>query len=447
MSKYSINFFLWTAFTREDGSHTVKIRINKDRKNKYISLKLYVRPEYWNEGVGRVWDTIPKKDKKPIDGKKKHPEGKKYNELLNDYLIRANKVIKNFEEQNLDWTLNQFEDAFLNKSNRVNVEGYIQSLIDSLQSSGRTGNAKCYSSTLKILKIFDPHFSSKIFSEIDLGYVKKFDEWLQKPRETVYVSTKGSKKVVKREGCSGNTRKYYIKALRAIFNKAIEEGMADLKFYPFGKTGFNIAELEKGTAKRYLPADYLAMLKTTQAKTDKCEFARKLFLLSYYCFGMSFVDLAHLKKSHIKRGEGGLYIEYVREKVKRGKNPKMITIKITDEISKLMDELAKMKEPVSPYLIPIVSKESYSGEQLYNHIRARYKRYSVNLVALADELGIEGVNLTSYVSRHTMAMTLQNNEVSREKISQIMGHKDLHTTIVYLDGFNQKDIDEATKVL
>ena len=54
---------------------------------------------------------------------------------------------------------------------------------------------------------------------------------------------------------------------------------------------------------------------------------------------------------------------------------------------------------------------------------------------------------TSYVSRHTMAMTLQDNQVPREVISQILGHSDLATTNTYLDSFTSSVIDEAVKVL
>ena len=62
-------------------------------------------------------------------------------------------------------------------------------------------------------------------------------------------------------------------------------------------------------------------------------------------------------------------------------------------------------------------------------------------------MDLKNINLTSYVSRHTMAMTLQNNNISREVISQILGHNDLETTNTYLDSFNSNVIDEAAKVL
>lgn len=58
-------------------------------------------------------------------------------------------------------------------------------------------------------------------------------------------------------------------------------------------------------------------------------------------------------------------------------------------------------------------------------------------------MGIERQKLTTYVSRHTMAMTLQSNKVPREVISQVMGHSNLETTNVYLDSFETSVVDEV----
>ena len=80
------------------------------------------------------------------------------------------------------------------------------------------------------------------------------------------------------------------------------------------------------------------------------------------------------------------------------------------------------------------------------HIRTRYSKYQKYLRLLAEELGID-FHLTSYVSRHTAAMTLQRNNIPREVISQMLGHADLETTNVYLDSFDNGVINEAAKVL
>ena len=64
-------------------------------------------------------------------------------------------------------------------------------------------------------------------------------------------------------------------------------------------------------------------------------------------------------------------------------------------------------------------------EKLYNHIRGRYRKYSKYLKLLAEEFNIQELRLTSYVSRHTMAMTMQRNKIQRDVISQVLGHADL----------------------
>ena len=60
---------------------------------------------------------------------------------------------------------------------------------------------------------------------------------------------------------------------------------------------------------------------------------------------------------------------------------------------------------------------------------------------------IERLRLTSYVSRHTMAMTLQNQNVPREQISQALGHNNLTTTNVYLDSFDTNIMDKVAQLL
>ena len=76
-------------------------------------------------------------------------------------------------------------------------------------------------------------------------------------------------------------------------------------------------------------------------------------------------------------------------------------------------------------------------------MRRRLARYNERLKEIGEELGFTE-KLTSYVSRHSMAMTLQTNGVPREMISQVMGHKDMETTNTYLDSFGDAEIERIT---
>ena len=279
-----------------------------------------------------------------------------------------------------------------------------------------------------MLELFDKKLKDRVFSEIDIKYVKSLDVFLQK------------------RGCAGNTRKYYLKSLRAILNKAIQDNEASLHTYPFGKGGFEISSLEEETGKRYLSEEDLEKIKTGTLNTETGEYTRKLFLFSYYCFGMSFIDMAYLTRENVKVINSHEYIEYKRQKIKHQKNVKPIQIPLTGNLKEILEWFRANTLLTGDYLLPVVSRD-YTGEKLYKHIRDRYRRYSKNLKAMAEELNITSIKLTSYVSRHTMAMTLQNKEVQREVISQVLGHKDLATTNVYLDSFKTDVIDNAAKLL
>ena len=79
-------------------------------------------------------------------------------------------------------------------------------------------------------------------------------------------------------------------------------------------------------------------------------------------------------------------------------------------------------------------------------MRCRYKRINTNLKKMGKTLGIS-LNLTTYTARHTMAMTLQGNDIPREIISQALGHSNLTTTATYLASFSTSVLDKVVKIL
>lgn len=409
--KYA-SFKMWIAdkYHYKEG-YAIWLVVRKNNKRKVMALGIYAEPHQWNDKLEMfVTDKrVPKL----------HPDRIYLNEWLTQKKSEILRIIADFDSNKIDWTLNQFEQEFFHYSNKGNVKEFFENLIQTYKDTNHIGNANCYSRTLHVLELFDEKLSERVFPEIDIKYVKSFDVFLQK-RE-----------------CKWNTRKFYFKTLRAVLNKAIQDGEASETTYPFGKGGFSISSLEEETTKRYLPHDSMFKLKTTVMDNAVLERTRRLFLFSYYCYGISFIDAALLTKKNIIRYNGGNYIVYKRNKIKEAKKVKPIQIKITPEIQELMNWFSANTLLVEDYLLPIVSIAGYKGEQLYNHIRNRFGRNNKNLANLAKVLEITDMKLTSYVSRHTMAMTLQDNQVPREVISQILGHSDLATTNTYLDSFNR----------
>ena len=55
--------------------------------------------------------------------------------------------------------------------------------------------------------------------------------------------------------------------------------------------------------------------------------------------------------------------------------------------------------------------------------------------------------MTTYVARHSFASVLKKSGVSIALISEALGHSDLSTTQVYLDSFDNAQIDAAMQNL
>ena len=55
--------------------------------------------------------------------------------------------------------------------------------------------------------------------------------------------------------------------------------------------------------------------------------------------------------------------------------------------------------------------------------------------------------MTTYVARHSFASVLKKSGVNIALISEALGHSDLATTQIYLDSFDNEQVDEAMRNL
>jgi len=110
---------------------------------------------------------------------------------------------------------------------------------------------------------YDDKIKERLFSELDVKYINRFNIEMEK------------------DGCCGNIRKYYLKTLRAVVNKAIKEREASSNTYPFGKGGFEIGKLAEETAKRYLSPQDLELIKNSPQQNPVLELSRRVFLFMF----------------------------------------------------------------------------------------------------------------------------------------------------------------------
>ena len=144
---------------------------------------------------------------------------------------------------------------------------------------------------------------------------------------------------LKRNGVSPNTSSFYMRNLRAVYNRAVEKGLVEQKF-PFKHVYTGVEK----TAKRAIPLMAVRKIKELDLSSSPAlDFARNMFLFSFYTRGMSFVDMAYLRKKDLNNG----ILSY-----RRRKTGQQLFIKW----EKCMQEIAdKYNTEYSTYLLPVIS--------------------------------------------------------------------------------------------
>jgi site-specific recombinase XerD len=241
-----------------------------------------------------------------------------------------------------------------------------------------------------------------LLDSIDNELMRKYENWL------------------KTSGVMKNTISCYMRALRSVYNQSVKRGLTIQK-NPFT----NIFTRIDKTVKRAVNEETIILLKGMDLSDhSELALARDLFMFSFYMRGMSFVDMANLRKSNVKDN----YIVYTRSKTKQ-----FLTVKIEDCMQKIINcyEL----QTIDDYLLPIytVQNRDYSS-QLRNHNK-RLKRIS--------EILKLNKPLSSYVARHTWGTLALRKGIPIEVISESMGHENETTTRIYLASLGQSIVDKA----
>ena len=111
---------------------------------------------------------------------------------------------------------------------------------------------------------------------------------------------------LKVNGVSMNTISFYMRILRAVYNRAVEQGIT-LQRYPFKHVYTGVCK----TIKRALPLSVIKQIRLLELPPNSTlDYVRDMFLFSFYTRGMSFVDMAYLHKEDLSEG----ILSYKRKK-------------------------------------------------------------------------------------------------------------------------------------
>ena len=395
----TINVLCYKSKTLSNGEHPLMIRICKDGKKKYVSLGVSVRAEHWNFEKNVPKSNCPNKEyiNILIANKKKEYETEIVKLKSEDKLFTANTLNEQVSNSVKPKTVEEAFNEYLQLLQEENRRGYMLSV------------KQVYNSLIKYNKHLNIHFTY-----IDVAWLKKYETWLRN------------------NGLAENTIGIRFRTLRTIYNYAIQEDMVKAEHYPFKK--YKVSKLNQETAKRALSKEDINRVLQYQTDNRFMRLPIDLFAFTYYMGGINFVDIANLTQANIVEDK----LIYKRQKTK-----KLIKIPLQPQALAL---IRKYHNAESPYLFPILSPFHKTEEQKANRIHKVITKVNDRLKQIGEALNLP-IPLTTYVARHSQATVMKKAGVSTAVIREIMGHSSERVTQIYLDSFDNEQIDEAMKSL
>ncbi|MEL6254688.1 MAG: site-specific integrase [Bacteroidota bacterium] len=389
---------------KKDGTYPLIMRLTHKRKTTSISLG-YAIPL-------SDWDSKRKQVKK-----NSHVSSSIYriNNLIQKKKSDAMGVITKLEENDQleSLSVKELRDRIFGiDKGKTSFLAFTEKLVQEMLQAKKQGNARVYKNVRGAI--------SRYLNGVDVRFEEITYKWL-KAYEAYYYS----------QGYSTNGLSFNLRTIRAIFNRAIKEGIVEEKYYPFK----NFKIKYETTAKRAIEKEALQKILSLELPSDHpCFHARNFFLASYMMYGMSFVDMAFLQVKNITGGR----VQYTRKKT-----GKPYDIKISDSLNKILSFYTEGKKP-NEFVFPFLKRRSLSDQ--YKDLDQSRKVYNKSLKQIAELCGIEE-KLTSYVARHSFATQDLLSEIPIKAISEMLGHTSLSTTEVYLKSLPSNILDSYSERL
>ncbi len=335
----------------------------------------------------------------------RYPDLLTLRERIRSDMERIARIVRNLDGKRLTYSADDVIDEFNRYSRDGSLRVIMCRMIDELKQRGQVRTAETYRAALNSFSRFlsrngsDDMMLDAITSQTMLAY-------------EAYLKARGN---------MPNTTSFYMRILRAVYNHAVESEIIEDR-HPFRKV-FTGADK---TVKRALPLAQLKKIRNLDlSQSPRDDLALDMFMMSFYLRGMSFIDMAFLRKSDLSDG----YVTY-----RRRKTGQQLRIRWTAEMQEILD---RHRPNPTRYLVPIIMHEDINQRNAYRNASERINR---SLRKIAPLAGIQ-IPLTLYCARHSWASAAQTKGIPLSVISEGMGHDSEATTRIYL-----ASIDTASAV-
>jgi len=379
--------------------HTLLLRITVIRKHARIKLEYAIQPKHFNPS--------PKQNLYVRNSHRKH---KLINEHIDDKIQEVKNVVKELAKEKKSITAKIIKQRLLQTKSKCFFD-FADKLIGDLKRHKKIGNLKKYEVVYKSLKTFKEN-EGLTFQEIDFKFLTNYQSYLES------------------KGKSQNTIHGYLRKVRAIYYRSIDEGLVDQTSNPF----FSF-KLKQGTVSRTrLNEDEIkAIEKLKLPKNSLIWHIKNAFLFSFYNAGIRASDLIMLQWKNVVDG---------RLVYQMHKTQKVHSVKLLDKPKQILKYYDS--EDQEHYIFPFFKNNiDYSDPIfLHNQISAKTALLNKYLKQIAKKAGINK-NISTHTARHSFADIARKKTNNLYNLSKTLGHSSLKITEAYLASFDEDAIDET----
>lgn len=396
---------------RQDNTYNIKIRVSHLRETRYIATPWYISERDLN----------------------KHFEiaSYRYLDLTNGLIRKYTDLYDSFGDSvrymSAAELVEKIEGAEESKKPfHLDFVQYVRDYIENLKTQGKSGTASNYRAAINSLV----RYAGKESIDIKEVTTKFIDGWL---RWIVKQPTPKGK-------CGGRAPSLYAAALRAMHNRAkVEFNDEDAGIIRIGNSPFAKATIPKPpvTRKRALTVEQLRALAAlpdrpeSNSRVNRFNFARDVFMLSFFLVGMNAVDLFNVTDYDGER------LTYQRTKTRtRRADQAEISIRVEPEARPLLEKFLNRR-----------GDRVFRFYRLYSSPNTFNAALSKGLKQVGAAIGVD--DLEFYAARHSWAtIALNDANVNKYTVHEALNHVDpaMKVTDIYLRKSWDK-IDRANRAV
>ncbi len=382
----------------KDGTYPLTIRITKDRKSSFVHLGHHIDQQFWDAKNRKV--------------KKSHPNSVRLNNLLNKKLAEAEDNLLDMEVQKNDISSVVIKSR-LKTSKESSFFKHSESYLASLKKQGKYNRHKSDQSRIASFKKFlnDADIS---FQQITTALLNKYRAYLK------------AKKL------SDQTIINYLTIIQTIFNQAINNGIVEQKYYPFGRDKIKL-KAPRSMKIGLSPEEVKAIEDMELPKGSQIDHTRNVWLIAFYFAGMRVSDVLRLKWTDFQNDR--LYYSM-------GKNAKAGSLKVPEKALVILNSYREQGNAHN-LVFPDLAELSDLSNTFIVQRRISYMIHKLN-DALKDIAARAGITkkLTMHIARHTFG-NISGDKISIQMLQKLYRHTSITTTVGYQANFIHKDADDA----